>query len=322
MKPPLLSVEKLSLTLVGEERGPLLLRDLNFSLELGEALALVGESGCGKSLSAKALLDLLPPTIQRRSGHVLLEGEPLFEVSPARLRSLRGTQLGFVSQDPLSALNPLFSVGEQIAERLRHHGGLKARAAWARGVELMEQVGISAPQERARAYPHQLSGGMRQRALMAIALACDPLLLIADEPTTALDVSVQAQLMELLKEERRRRGMALLLITHDLGLVAQYVDRVLVMYAGEVVEAAPVEALFSEPRHPYTWGLLQAIPREGGELHPIPGQVPNPKDYPEGCRFAPRCKRRVPGCAQPQILGEDRHAHRCLRPLSPERESR
>ncbi len=291
---------------------------VDLSVGAGEAVALVGESGCGKSVTAKALLRLLPmPPAHITGGRALLSGEDLLTLPPDALRRARGRAVGFVFQDPMSALNPVYPVGEQIAERLRLHGGLGRRAARERAAQLLEQVGIPSATERARAYPHQLSGGMRQRVVIAIALACDPTLLIADEPTTALDVTIQAQLMALLAEERRARDMGLLLITHDLGLVAQWVDRVVVMYAGQVIESGSVDSIFHHPRHPYTRGLLQAVPGAtppgpDGRLWSIPGAVPTPDAFPAGCRFGPRCPRAQDDCrAAPVVLVD---GVRCLHP--------
>lgn len=292
--------------------------DVSFTVAAGEAVALVGESGCGKSVTAKALLRLLPsPPAQILAGQVHIDGQAVFDLAPRALRRLRGADVGVVFQDPMSALNPVLRVGEQIAERLRTHGGLDRRAAAARAIELLAEVGIPAPAERARAWPHELSGGMRQRVVIAIALAGSPRLLIADEPTTALDVTIQAQIMRLIADLRAARDMAVLLITHDLGVVAQHVDRVVVMYAGQVVEQAPVEALFRHPRHPYTRGLLAAVPgATPGRLQAIPGAVPPPQAFPSHCRFADRCPAAQPDCRagaiplQPTPDG----AVRCLHP--------
>jgi len=298
---PLLRVDGLSIGFE-TERGLVQVVDaVRFAVARGEAVALVGESGCGKSVTARSILGLLPSPPARVSGEVHFDEHELIGASQRVLRQVRGSRVGFVFQDPMTALNPVYRVGEQIAERLRRHGGLDRKAAARRAVELLAQVGIPAPAERARAWPHELSGGMRQRVVIAIALACDPDLLIADEPTTALDVTVQAQIMRLLRTAQRERRMGLLLITHDLGLVARYVDRVVVMYAGQVVEQAPVEALFDGARHPYTRGLLRAVPgavapRADGRLWSIPGAVPAPADFPASCRFADRCPRVADDC--------------------------
>ncbi len=315
---PVLQVAGLGVSFETAE-GPLpVVDEVALEVHAGEAVALVGESGCGKSVTARALLRLLPSPPARVVGDVLrIGGQDVLKLDARALRRLRGREVGFVFQDPMSALNPVYPVGEQIAERLRRHRGLSRAAARARAIELLGQVGIPAATDRARAYPHQLSGGMRQRVVIAIALACDPTLLIADEPTTALDVTIQAQLMALLARQRRAREMALLLITHDLGLVAQWVDRVVVMYAGQVVERATVDDLFAQPRHPYTRGLLRAVPGAtppgpDGRLWAIPGAVPPPRAFPTSCRFADRCPRVQPDCrAAPVPLVDD---VRCLHP--------
>jgi peptide/nickel transport system ATP-binding protein len=266
---------------------------------------LVGESGCGKSITARAVLDLLPRPPAQVGGVVHVEGTSMYDASAEAVRGIRGRRVGFVFQNAGSALNPVHPVGWQIAERLRRHAGMNRRQAAQRAVELLADVGIPDPVNRARAYPHQLSGGMRQRVVIAIALACDPALLIADEPTTALDVTIQNQILRLILEQCRQRGMGLLLISHDLGVVAQTVDRVVVMYAGQIVEDAPVESTFAAPRHPYTQGLLRSMPgarAPGATLTAIPGVVPHPRDFPTGCRFAARCTVAQPDCAQPVAL--------------------
>ncbi len=321
---PLLRVDGLSIAFDAAD-GPVAVVDrARFAVARGEAVALVGESGCGKSVTAKSILGLLPSPPARVTGGVRFDGVELIGAPGRVLRRIRGARVGFVFQDPMTALNPVYRVGEQIAERLRRHAGLDRKAAAERAVALLGQVGIPAPAERARAWPHELSGGMRQRVVIAIALACDPDLLIADEPTTALDVTVQAQIMALLRRAQRARRMGLLLITHDLGLVARYVDRVIVMYAGQVVEAAPVEALFDGACHPYTRGLLRAVPgaaapRPDGRLWSIPGAVPAPRDFPTSCRFADRCPRVTPECRAAPVamsVADDRR-WRCLRPHPP-----
>ncbi len=318
----LLSVEGLTIAFDAAD-GPVRVVDgVDLVVRAGEAVALVGESGCGKSVTAKSILGLLPSPPARVGGAVRVEGRELIGADARTLRRVRGERVGFVFQDPMTALNPVYRVGEQIAERLRRHGGLDRAAAAKRAVELLGQVGIPAPAERARAWPHELSGGMRQRVVIAIALACDPALLIADEPTTALDVTVQAQIMALLRDAQQARQMGLLLITHDLGLVAQHVDRVVVMYAGQVVEEAPVEALFAHPRHPYTRGLLAAVPGAtppdaDGRLWSIPGAVPPPRDFSTACRFAPRCPRAQDDCRAAPIPSSPEGSARAVRCLHP-----
>ncbi len=301
MDAPLLEVKELR-TAFASARGPLLAVDgASFSLEAGGTLALVGESGSGKSVTARSLLRLVPdPPGRIVSGEVWFRGEELLSVPEARMRQLRGNAIAMVFQEPMSALNPVRRVGEQIAEVLRLHRGASRVQAAERAVELLEQVGISEPQLRARQHPHQLSGGMRQRVVIAMALACDPALLIADEPTTALDVTVQAQILELIRKLQQERGTAVLLITHDLAVVAETCDQVAVMYAGRVVERAPVRSVFRAPAHPYTAGLLRALPSltPGRKLEPIPGTVPPPWALPSGCRYRNRCDRALEACAR------------------------
>jgi oligopeptide/dipeptide ABC transporter ATP-binding protein len=289
-----------------------------FAVAEGETLALVGESGCGKTLTALSVLRLTPPAAAVAADGITLRGRELTRLPERAMRALRGKEVGVIFQDPLTALNPVWPVGEQVAEGLRLHEGLGRRAAWGRAVEALREVGIADPQRRASEYPHQLSGGMRQRAMIAAALACRPPLLIADEPTTALDVTLQAQVLDLLLRLREERRLSILLITHDLGVVAELAHRVAVMYAGQVVESAPVAVLFRRPRHPYTRALLSAVPRldDGGlRLATIDGTVPDPTRYPPGCRFAPRCPLALEACRQPQELRElePRHWVRCVR---------
>ncbi len=268
---------------------------LSFSLAAGEVLGVVGESGCGKSVSAMSLLQLLPQTA-RITGRAEFEGVDLITSPASRLRKIRGREIAFVFQEPMTSLNPSFRIGNQLAEVLRRHLGLGHSAARERAVELLDLVRIPAPERRVDEYPHQLSGGMRQRVMIAMALACDPKILIADEPTTALDVTIQAGILDVMRDIRERLGTAIVLITHNLGVVADIADRVIVMYAGRKVEEAPVHELFAHPQHPYTIGLLGAIPRPGaaddqGRLREIPGRVPSLAELPAACAFAPRCPR-------------------------------
>ena len=270
---------------------------LSFSVEAGQTVAIVGESGCGKSVTSLSILRLVPQPPGRMAGAIRFEGRDLLTLPEREMRRLRGDDIGMIFQEPMTALNPVLTVGRQIGESLRLHRGLSPRAAEARAVEMLELVGIPAPARRVREYPHQLSGGMRQRVVIAMALACDPKLLIADEPTTALDVTVQAQILDLMRDLKRRLGSAIILITHDLGVVAEMAERVVVMYAGRKVEEAPVRDLFARPLHPYTRGLLGAVPRLGssllegapGRLAEIPGQVPSLRRPILGCAFASRC---------------------------------
>jgi oligopeptide/dipeptide ABC transporter ATP-binding protein len=290
---------------------------VSFSIGRGETLALVGESGCGKTLTGLSLLRLLPLSGQIESGSVIRLGETdLLTLAAEPLRQMRGRRIGMVFQDPMTSLNPVLTVGDQIAEGIRAHQAVSRRDALARAEALLTEVGIADPAARLRSYPHQLSGGMRQRAMIAIALSGEPELLIADEPTTALDVTVQAQILELLDRLRTARGMAVLLITHDLGIVAGRADRVAVMYAGRLVEDGATVALFRHPAHPYTRGLFASVPRMTGPrepLRPIPGLVPSPGQWPTGCRFRPRCPSAMDRCVDqpPERTVEPGHVSRC-----------
>ncbi len=289
----LLAVENLVVRFPGTPRDAVPVDGVSFTLRRGETLALVGESGCGKSLTSLALLRLIPPPGRIDPGsRIEFGGVDIMGLKEDALRDIRGRRIGMVFQDPMTSLNPVFTVGDQVAEGIRAHFPVSRRDAADRAVALLREVGISDPEIRADDYPHQLSGGMRQRVMIAMALACEPELLIADEPTTALDVTVQAQILEILDNLRRARGMAVLLITHDLGIVAGRADRVAVMYAGQIVEQAATAQLFARPSHPYTQGLLASVPRLSGprtRLTPIGGSVPTPDAWPSGCRFRPRC---------------------------------
>ena len=297
MTTPLLEVDDLHLAFASREGVTRALEGVSWQLHAGEMLGIVGESGCGKSVTAMAVLRLLPaPPTTHISGAIRFRGEDLLQASAARLQQIRGNEISMIFQDPMTSTNPVLTIGEQIAEVLMLHQQLGRRAAWARAVELLDLVNIPDPQRRVHEYPHQFSGGMRQRAMIAIALACKPDVLIADEPTTALDVTIQAQIMELLDRLRRETGTAIVLITHDLGVVAESCDRVVVMYAGAKVEEATTAELFAHPGHPYTRGLLDAMPRldtpltePRGRLPEIPGMVPSLRGVAVGCRFAPRC---------------------------------
>ncbi|WP_327584484.1 ABC transporter ATP-binding protein [Nonomuraea sp. NBC_00507] len=273
-------------------------RDISLTLEEGEILALCGESGCGKSVTAMSVPRLLPPDTTRLSGSVKLGGRELTTLPEAEMRHVRGKEVSVVFQEPMTSLNPSFTVGYQIIEVLRRHERLSRQAARRRAVELLELVGIPAPQRRMREYPHQLSGGMRQRVMIAIAVACSPRVLIADEPTTALDVTIQAGVLDVFRDLRDRLGTAIILITHDLGVVADIADRAVVMYAGRAVEQAAVTELFANPRHPYTLGLMKALPSAAvnGRLAEIPGMVPSPLSDPDECAFQARCPRAQADC--------------------------
>ena len=274
---------------------------VSFDIGAGETVGMVGESGCGKSVTALSLLRLIDAPGRIESGsRIEFEGRDLLSLDNEGIRRIRGNRIAMVFQEPMTALNPVFTIGDQVAEVARVHAGASRRAAWDRAVEMLNLVGIPDPRERAKSYPHQLSGGMRQRVLIAMALVMNPSLLIADEPTTALDVTIQAQILELLADLQQRLGLAVLLITHDLGVVAEVTSRVLVMYGGQIVERAPVGELFRNPRHPYTRGLLEAMPRLGRQrdrLAVIPGTVPPPTRWPSGCRFRDRCPWAWQRCA-------------------------
>src|SRR3712207_3201919 len=281
---------------------------VSFHLDEGELLGLVGESGCGKSMTALSVMRLIAAPGKIVGGEIRFAGENLLAATDERLREIRGDDIAMIFQDPMTSLNPVYTVGEQIAEALRLHRKLNRQQAREAAVEAMREVAIPDPGRRADDYPHQLSGGMRQRVMIAMALACDPRLLIADEPTTALDVTIQAQILELIDELRRTRNLAVLLITHDLGVVAEVADRVAVMYTGRIVEESPVGELFARPKHPYTEGLLRSVPKlteaevkKAVRLSTIEGTVPKPTDFPPGCHFAPRCPHRMPRCTEGDI---------------------
>ncbi|MEO8200187.1 MAG: ABC transporter ATP-binding protein [Gemmatimonadota bacterium] len=315
--PQLLTVRNLRITFPGNGRPITPVDGVSFDIARGETLALVGESGSGKSLTSLALLRLIPPPGKIEPGsQIELGGINLMTLEEKALRDIRGRRIAMVFQDPMTSLNPVFTVGDQIAEGIRAHFPVSRKDAMTRAVALLDEVGIPDPASRVRDYPHQMSGGMRQRVMIAMALACEPELLVADEPTTALDVTVQAQILEILDQLRKARGMAVLLITHDLGIVAGRADRVAVMYAGQIVEAATTDRLFARPSHPYTQGLLASVPRLTGprtRLIPIGGSVPTPDAWPSGCRFRPRCpqafdKSELP---PPPLEVEPGHWMRC-----------
>jgi peptide/nickel transport system ATP-binding protein len=317
---PLLQIENLKVIFHGD-RGSAThaVEGLDLTIRRGETLGLVGESGCGKSVTALSVMGLLPKASAEVSGRIRFDGADLLTLPDRAMRNLRGDRLAMIFQEPMTSLNPSFSIGEQIAESLIHHRGLSRQAARARTIELLRLVKIPSPEQRVDDYPHRLSGGMRQRAMIALALACDPELLIADEPTTALDVTIQAQILELMRDLKASTGIAIVLITHDLGVVAEICDHVAVMYAGEIVEYAPVDALFTAPQHPYTIGLLGSIPRleeKNETLAAIDGMVPTMTELPPGCRFAPRCPFVRERCMQvlpPLSAVGSNHRSRCIR---------
>ncbi|MPY69034.1 MAG: ATP-binding cassette domain-containing protein [Alphaproteobacteria bacterium] len=293
---------------------------VTFDIDEGATVGLVGESGCGKSVTALSIMRLLSRGTGRVvGGEILYRGENLAEYSEAGMRRIRGNEISMIFQEPMTSLNPVFTIGEQIGEAVRLHQGVSAREARNRAVEMLRLVKIAEPEKRIKDYPHQLSGGMRQRVMIAIALSCNPRLLMADEPTTALDVTIQAQILDLIGELQERLGMAVLLITHDLGVVAQQADDVAVMYAGRIVERAKPEIIFSRPMHPYTVGLMNSVPGATGKrrrLEAIPGIVPSPLDWPSGCRFRTRCTRADDACAHspPELVEvEPGHWVSCLK---------
>jgi oligopeptide/dipeptide ABC transporter ATP-binding protein len=298
----LLSVENLRVHFLGDGPPALAVDGVDFCIRRQETVCIVGESGCGKTVTALAILGLLRrPPAHIAGGRILFDGQPLLDMAPSRLRTLRGKRIAMVFQEPMTSLNPVFSIGDQIDEAILAHERAAATEVRSRTIELLEDVGIPDPEQRLADYPHQLSGGQRQRVMIAMALACGPDLLIADEPTTALDVTVQAQILKLLQKLKKRRHMAIQYITHDLGVVAAIADRVYVMYAGIVVEEGATAHIFREPRHPYTQALLAALPtrdKRGQRLYSIPGGVPHPAYKPSGCPFHPRCPHSQPSCAQ------------------------
>ncbi|MCA9525894.1 MAG: ABC transporter ATP-binding protein [Myxococcales bacterium] len=308
MSEPILSVRDLR-TYFNTPQGVARAVDgVSFDVRPGETLAIVGESGCGKSVTSLSIMGLLPrPAAFHPGGEILFQGQNLLAMKERELRRLRGAQMAMIFQEPMTSLNPIFRVGAQIGEVLRQHKGISRAEAREAAIGLLDQVGISDPARRVDDYPHQMSGGMKQRVMIAMALAMNPRLLIADEPTTALDVTVQAQILDLLKRLQVERDMGVVLITHDLGVVAEVADRVVVMYAGRVVESADADELFERPRHPYTLGLFRSLPHldgERGRLETIPGMVPRATQYPTGCRFRNRCGFAGPACGEEPVLAE------------------
>jgi peptide/nickel transport system ATP-binding protein len=322
----LLEVDDLAVTFSRRGLEPFKAVDgVSFAVEPGRTVGLVGESGCGKSVTSLAIMGLLPARGARVTGRVSFEGTDLLRLSTREMRDRRGRDIGMIFQDPLSSLNPVIPIGLQVTEVLRRHRGMKGDTAKKEAASLLQSVGIPDPTRRLKEYPHQLSGGMRQRALIAIALACQPRLLIADEPTTALDVTIQAQILALLKRLVEETGTALIMITHDLGVVAGLCDTVNVLYAGRVVETAERHRLFGEPRHPYTHGLLASVPRldapRGEPLRPIRGAVSDNIPWDTGCAFAPRCDHRIDPCTEttPALEDDGLRLLRCYNPVDPTR---
>jgi peptide/nickel transport system ATP-binding protein len=313
MPDQLLSISHLSTHIETADGTVKAVNDVSLTVAPGRVLGLVGESGCGKSMTALSVMRIVPPPGRIVGGAIQFQGIDLLSLPEREMQKVRGRKIAMIFQEPMTALNPVLTVGEQIAEMLRHHLGMSRDAARSRSIELLRQVGVPSPEERYRAYPHQLSGGLRQRIMIAIAISCEPALIFADEPTTALDVTIQAQILELLRRLQRELHLSLVLISHDLGVIAQMADEVAVMYAGRIVERAPTARLFSEPLHPYTQGLMQSLPsrarrNRGQRLTAIPGTVPQLQHLPAGCAFHPRCSAAVARCATDEPT---------LKPLAP-----
>jgi len=303
----LLNIKDLTTTFFARGGAVKAVDSLSLALRKGRVLGLVGESGCGKTMTALSILNLVPYPGKIESGSIFFEGLDLLTLPPDEMRKIRGARISMIFQEPMTALNPVFTVGNQIAEVLTTHQAATHREALDRSIELLRSVGIPSPEKRSGEYPHQLSGGMRQRVMIAMAIACKPALILADEPTTALDVTIQAHILELLDRIQQEMGMAMVLVTHDLGLIAERADEVAVMYAGKIVEQAETRELFASPLHPYTRGLMASIPGPGAVRHArlktIPGTVPRLSDLPAGCKFSPRCDRKTERCeVEPQLL--------------------
>ena len=316
---PLLALENVSTHYVSAQ-GTRVVRavdEVSLTIEAGETVGIVGESGSGKSTLALTIMRLLPPAARIATGQMMFEGEDLLEKSPEEMRQVRGKRIAMILQDPMASLNPLFSIGNQVAEPIRVHDNATRKSAWSRAVALLRDVRIPAPETRVTQFPHEMSGGMRQRIVGAIGIACEPRLLIADEPTTSLDLTIQAQYLNMLRELQREHGLALIFITHNLGIVAKMCDKIAVMYAGRVVESGPVLQIFRTPKHPYTQALLNSIPRMdqvGRRLVAIDGQPPDPALLPPGCAFAPRCPQAFDRChaeAPPETVPDPRRTARC-----------
>ena len=319
-KNALLEVKNLSIHFFTEEGVIRAVENVSFEIYPGEILGLVGESGCGKSVTGLSLLRLIPmPPGRIVTGEILFDGRSLLNLEEKEMEKVRGNDISMIFQEPMTSLNPVFTIGNQIMEAIILHQGLDKTDARKRAVEMLDRVKIPSPEKTIDSYPHQLSGGMRQRAMIAMALSCQPKLLIADEPTTALDVTIQAQVLQLLKEIQREMGMSIMLITHDLGVVTEIADRVAVMYAGRILEYGPIEAIFGKMRNPYTRGLMGSIPQlteRKARLNAIPGQVPDPMNLPVGCKFHPRCDLMIEDCKKeepPLFKVNGDHFSRCIR---------
>ncbi|HAT1661717.1 TPA: ABC transporter ATP-binding protein [Raoultella ornithinolytica] len=321
MSAPLITFRQLSVSFAAEKQRVRAVQEVSFAIHAGQTVGIVGESGCGKSVTAMALMGLLPPQAARiDSGEILFDGQDLLRLKANPMADLRGNQLAMIFQEPMTALNPVLTIGEQLCEPLIRHRGETPKAAWLHATRLISEVGLARADSLMNSYPHQLSGGMLQRVMIAMALSCQPKLLIADEPTTALDVTVQAQILRLLRDRAQSRRMSMLLITHDLGVIAQMAEQVVVMYAGRVVESGPTAEILRHPQHPYTQGLIASRPVPGERrrrLYSIPGQVPDLAALPAGCAFADRCQRASALCRQslPPLLGTTRQAA-CFHTLS------
>jgi oligopeptide/dipeptide ABC transporter ATP-binding protein len=316
MTEEILGIQDLAIEFKTAEGTLSAVRNLSFSLKKGETVCIVGESGCGKSISSLAIMGLLPRNGRIAKGSIQFGDQDLSKLKPEQMRKIRGNKISMIFQEPMTALNPVFTIGFQLREPLRIHQGLSKKEAHKRGIKLLEQVGLSLPEERMKQYPHELSGGMRQRVMIAIALACHPQILIADEPTTALDVTIQSQILELINELKTQLQTGVVMITHDMGVVAETADRVVVMYAGEIVEDGTVEEIFKNPGHPYTQGLLASVPSVDGdktELKPIPGTMPNINEVILGCRFHPRCAFATNLCRAkaPDLFNVNNHRTKC-----------